>query len=394
MCLVISISIKFLIFDSNMNNDNPTAIVNQPQYYRLKISQKKILVNNSFVLEFEVPDHLKPEFQFQSGQYVTLKYIDNDTEITDDYSLTTAPFENKLAVAIKINSDKSPTKTLLENYNIGDEISVSTPTGRFFFPERPNEKRTIIAFAAGIGITPIISHIKNLLHEEKLTRIFLFYGNKNHKDIIFKDELHALIEEYSDRFQVYYFISQEKINNLLFQGRIDEKKVQLIINQILHLDEEDEESTIWDSTDKILICGPGEMIKSVANACYNNGILKKNIHFELFQSFNDDIYPQEKEFPLIENVLVKIKSNHLTTENILLKNNERKILQQLLDLGYNLPYSCKSGVCGSCICKLQTGKVEMEENEYLTENELQQGKILPCSAIAMSKELFLDFDLL
>ena len=200
--------------------------------------------------------------------------------------------------------------------------------------------------------------------------------------------------ESGGRLKCFYFISQEAVKDKLFQGRIDEKKVSLIINQILHLDEDDEESTIWDSTDKVLICGPGAMIKSVANACYNHGIPKKNIHFELFEAYNEDIYPTEKEFPLIENVEVKIKFNHIEKDGIILKNNERKILQQLLDLGYKLPYSCKSGICGSCLCYLKSGEVDMTEDEYLTDNEKHQGKILPCTAIAMSKEIYLDFDMI
>ncbi len=373
--------------------ENQLTIANQPQFHRLKIAKKRQLTKNAFALELEIAEELKSKFQYRAGQYLTLKYHFNEREIQNDYSFTSAPFENKIELAIKINGKNGSTQFLFDNYNVDDEISVSEPLGRFFIPARPNEKRTIIAFASGIGITPIISHIKNILFEEKSTRIYLFYGNKSYEDIILRDELEELLKEYTRRFQVYYFLSKETIKDKLFQGRLDEKKISLIINQILHLDEDDEESTIWDSTDKVLICGPGEMIKSVANACYNHGIPKKNIHFELFEAFNDDIYPVEKEFPLIENVNVKIKFNHIEKDGIVLKNNERKILQQLLDLGYKLPYSCKSGICGSCLCYRKDGEVDMTEDEYLTEKEKSQGKILPCVSIAMSKNVSLDFDL-
>lgn len=373
--------------------ENQLTIANQPQFHRLKIVKKRQLTKNAFALELEIPEVLKSQYQFRAGQYVTLKYHFNEKEIQNDYSLTSAPFEDRIELAIKINGDASSTHFLFQNYRIGDYISVSEPLGRFFIQAKPDEKRTIIAFASGIGITPIISHIRNILFEEKSTRIYLFYGNKSYEDIILRDELEELLKENSARFEVYYFLSQESIKDKLFQGRLDEKKISLIINQILHLDEDDEESTIWDSTDKVLICGPGAMIKSVANACYNHGIPKKNIHFELFEAFNDDIYPTEKEFPLIENVNIKIKFNHIEKEGIILENNERKILQQLLDLGYKLPYSCKSGICGSCLCYLKNGEVEMTEDEYLTENEKRQGKILPCVSIAMSKDVSLDFDL-
>ncbi|WP_300670586.1 ferredoxin--NADP reductase [Soonwooa sp.] len=370
------------------------AVGNQPQFYRLKLVKKIDLTKDSFLLGFEIPQELKSVFAYKSGQYVGLKFNINELEKINDYSITTAPEEENFEVAIKISSPESSANAIYQNYNVGDEMSVSTPQGRFSLILKPDEKRSILAFAAGIGITPIFSQIKNLLHHEPSTRIFLFYSNKTQQDVIFKSELDKLEQDYSDRFFVHYFFSRERINNLLFEGRFDDKKVGLIINQILHLDVEDEESTIWDATDKVVICGPGEMIKSVANACYNRGIPKRDIHFELFQSFNEDIYPQEKAFPLVENIKVKIKYNHLIEEDIILKNNKGKILQQLLGLGINVPYSCKSGVCGSCLCKLKNGEVEMEENEYLTDRELAESKILPCSAIAMSQDLFLDFDII
>lgn len=373
--------------------ENQLTIANQPQFHRLKIAKKQQLTKSVFALELEVPTELESKFHYRAGQYVTLKYNVNETEIQNDYSFTSAPFEHKIDLAIKINGKESSTNFLFQNYQIGDEISVSEPSGRFFLPAKPNEKRTILAFASGIGITPIISHIKDILHAEKLTRIYLFYGNKSYEDIVLQNELETLQKHNAGRLEVFYFLSQEKVKDRLFQGRLDEKKISLIINQLLHLDEDDEESTIWDSTDKVLICGPGAMIKSVANACYNHGIPKKNIHFELFESFNEDIYPTEKEFPLIENVNVTIKFNHIIKEGIILKNNERKLLQQLLDLGYKLPYSCKSGICGSCLCYLKSGEVDMTEDEYLTEKEKLQGKILPCVSVAMSKDVSLDFDL-
>jgi len=171
------------------------------------------------------------------------------------------------------------------------------------------------------------------------------------------------------------------------------KKLNLIINQILHLDDTDEESTIWDAVDEVLICGKGEMIKTLANACYHHGIPKKNIHFELFEEFNDDIYPIEKEFPLIENVEVDFKmfGKEYHAE---LPDNKDKILQQLLTQKFSVPYSCKSGICGSCECYLEEGEVELLENEYLTEKEEAQGKILACMSIAKTKKIKLNFDLI
>jgi ring-1,2-phenylacetyl-CoA epoxidase subunit PaaE len=256
--------------------------------------------------------------------------------------MTSAPYEKKIALGIKINSPDGETSQLFKNYNTGDKLLVSEPSGRFTLVSKPSEFRTIVGFAAGIGITPILSHFKNILHSESRTRMFLFFGNKTREDLIYREQLDNLARTCGERLQIFYFFSQEKTSNSFFHGRLDDKKLSLIINQILHLDDTDEESTIWDAVDEVLICGKGDMIKTLANACYHHGIPKKNIHFELFEEYNDDIYPIEKEFPLIENVEVEFKmlGKQYQTE---LPDNKEKILQQLLIQKFQVPYSCKSG---------------------------------------------------
>ena len=373
-----------------MENLLPKA--KQLTFHWLKLAKKERLTKSTFSLEFEIPQLLQKNFKFEAGQYVTLKYLSNGIFFQNDYSMTSAPFEGKISLGIKINDDKSSTKDLLNNFEIGDSIEVSEPRGRFTLVSKPHEFRTIVGFAGGIGITPLISHFKNILYTEPRTRLFLFYGNKSREQIAFKNELDLLVEKHPNRLQIHYFYSQEKIGNGLFEGRLNDKKVALIINQLLLLDDTDEESTIWDAVDEVLICGKGEMIKSVANACFHHGIPKKNIHFELFEEFNEDIYPQEKEFPLIENIEVdfKIFNENYSTH---LVNNKTKLLQQLLIQKFPVPYSCKSGICGSCECTLEEGEVELLENEYLTEKEEKAGRILACMSVVLSKKIKVNFDL-
>lgn len=373
-----------------MENLLPKA--KQIEFHWLKLAKKQRLTKSTFTLEFEIPESLQSNFQFEAGQYVTLKYIANGIVFQNDYSMTSAPFEEKISLGIKINDEKSSTNFLFNELQIGDSIEVSEPRGRFTLVSKPHEFRTIVGFASGIGITPLISHFKNILHNEPRTRLFLFYGNKTKAEIAFKHELDILEEIYLHRLEIHYFYSQEKIGNGLFDGRLNDKKVALIINQLLLLDDTDEESTIWDAVDEVLICGKGEMIKSVANACFHHGIPKKNIHFELFEEFNDDIYPVEKEFPLLENIEVdfKIFNQNYSTE---LNDNKTKLLQQLLIQKFPVPYSCKSGICGSCECILEEGEVELLENEYLTEKEEKAGRILACMSVVLSQKIKVNFDL-
>ncbi len=365
----------------------------QAEFHRLKLAKKRQLTKNTFALEFEIPDSLKPNYRFDAGQYVTLKYPSKGKIFLNDYSMTSAPFEEKISLGIKINNDKSSAKDLYDDFEIGDEVEVSEPKGRFTLVSKPHEFRTIIGFAGGIGITPLISHFKNILYNEPRTRLLLFYGNKSRADVPFKNEIDQLAEENNHRFQIHYFYSREKVGNAFLEGRLDEKKLSLIINQLMMIDDTDEEVTLWDSVDEVLICGKGEMIKSLANACYNNGIPKKNIHFELFEEYNEDIYPQEKEFPLVKDIEVdfKIFSKNYSTK---LENNKTRLLQQLLIQRFPVPYSCKSGICGSCECILEEGEVELLENEYLTEKEEQSGKILACMSVVLSKKIKINFDLI
>lgn len=373
--------------------ENIVSKARQIVFHGLKLTKKQELTKSTYSLEFEVPENLRSNFIFEAGQYVTLKFENNGKILQNDFSMTSAPFENKITLGIKISNEESFANQLFKSIKEGDEIQVSEPRGRFTIVSKPHEFRTIVGFAGGIGITPILSHFKNLLHTEPRTRLFLFYGNKSKSEITFKNELDELVRKHPDRLEIYYFYSKEKIGNSLFEGRLNEKKVALIINQFLQLDDTDEESTIWDAVDEVLICGKGEMIKSIANACFNHGIRKKNIHFELFEEFNDDIYPVEQEFPLIENIEVDFQL-YGNKYSVHLKNNKIKLLQQLLIQEFPVPYSCKSGICGSCECYLEEGEVELLENEYLTKKEEADGKILACMSVVLSNKIKVNFDLI
>lgn len=361
-------------------------------FHWLKITKKEQLTKNTFALEFEIPEDLKENFRFEAGQFVSLKIRSGDKQCIKDYSITAAPYENKISLGIKMNTEEGAASELYRNYNARDRIEVSEPAGRFTLVSKPSEFRTIVGFASGIGITPVLSHFKNILHTEPRTRLFLFFGNKTSDDLIYRDELDRLAKSHHNRLQIFNFFSREKTPNSFFHGRLDERKLSLIINQILHLDDTDEESTIWDAVDEVLICGHGDMIRALANACYHHGIPKKNIHFELFEEYNNDIYPVEKEFPRIENVEVEFTMLGKAYSTVL-PSNEERILQQLLEQKYAVPYSCKSGICGSCECILEEGEVDLLENEYLTEKEEKKGHILACMSVAKSKKIKLNFDL-
>lgn len=361
------------------------------EFHPLKLTKKEPLTKNVFVLEFEIPADLQQKYTFAAGQYVTLMLTKEGSVRYNDFSMTNAPQEKKISLGIRCNGENSFAAQLYKYIEVGQQMEVSLPQGRFTVGSKPHEFRTIIAFAGGIGITPILSHFKNILHSEPRTRLFLFYGNRYFDEVPFKNELDALQKAHGERLQIFYFFSREEKAEPLFRGRLDGKKAELIINQILHLDDTDEESTIWDSVDEVLICGKGDMIKTLANTCFQNGIPKKNIHFELFEEYNEGIYPVEKSFPLVQDITVDFQLFGKKMETTF-KDNRLKLLQQLLDQGFPVPYSCKSGICGSCECRLLEGDIELLENEYLTEKEEADGKILACMSVILSRRVRVDFD--
>lgn len=360
-------------------------------FHPLKITKKQQLTKSTFSLELEIPKELRSNFEFLAGQYVTLEYEHKGEKYLNDYSMTGVSGEAFLSLGIKVNDQESSTSSLIEQHPVGSFLEVSEPKGRFTIVSKPHEFRTIVGFAAGIGITPILSHFKTILKTEPRTRLFLFYGNKTREDVAFKEEIDALVEQNKERFSVHYFYSREKLGNAFLEGRLDAKKVHLIINQVMMIDDTDEESTLWDAVDHVLICGKGDMIKSIARACFENGIPKKQIHFELFESYNEDIYPVEVTLPQISPVQVHFLYNGEWHETQL-ESNKNKLLQSLSVQGFELPFSCKSGICGSCQCKLVQGEVELLENEYLTKSEEAKGQILACMSYALKEKIVLDFD--
>lgn len=193
------------------------------QFHWLKIAKKVELTKNTFSLEFKIPENLKANFRFEAGQFVSIKFKSHGEDVINDYSMTSAPYEKKISLGIKVNSPEGATSQLFKNYNVGDELLVSEPSGRFTLISKPHEFRTIVGFAAGIGITPILSHFKNILHNEPRTRLFLFFGNKSSQDLIYREQLDDLARTCGDRLQIFYFFSQEKTSNDFFYGRLDEK---------------------------------------------------------------------------------------------------------------------------------------------------------------------------
>ncbi len=239
-------------------------------FHKLIVKDVRQETKDCVSIAFEIPDDLKNDFKFRHGQNVTIKFY-ADEEIRRSYSICTSPVNTELRIAVKkVNSGAFST---FANVTLkkGDILDVMPPTGTFFTEVNQSNKKNYIFFAAGSGITPVISIIKTILYIEAESTITLIYGNKNVSSIIFKEELEALKDKHLSRFRLYHILSRERTDADINYGRIDTNKCQQLSKIVDFL-----------SGDEIFICGPEQMIFAVKDFLENKGIAKKKIHFELF----------------------------------------------------------------------------------------------------------------
>ncbi|MDR2122459.1 MAG: 2Fe-2S iron-sulfur cluster binding domain-containing protein [Flavobacteriaceae bacterium] len=350
-------------------------------FYSLTVQNVEKLTSGSIRVDLDIPEELKTVFSWKSGQFLRFKFEIDGQNIEREYSICTAPHEGYISIAVKETSNPFVSGYVQKNVKTGDSLQISAPMGTFGIPSRPDEKRTLVAFSAGSGITPVISIIKDTLKKEEKVNFYLFYGNANEKEVMFKKELDQLQNRYPDNFFPHYFYSEQETENKLYEGMIDEHKVELIINQIVN----------WDEVDEALICGPKNMIITLANAVYNHGIPKENIHYELYEPVEKVFHDDKIQRSTVKEVQVTfIQGGNTYVLNWI--NNGSSLLNALLDSGIDAPYSCKGGVCGSCQCKKLEGEIHMGKNLVLTDENIKKGRILTCVAFPKTDKLVVSMD--
>lgn len=354
-------------------------------FHKLKVKEIKRETPDCVSIEFAVPPELKTIFEFAQGQNITIKKIIDGEEIRRSYSICSAPFENKLRVAVKKVEDgkfSSFANTILKT---GDEIDLLPPTGKFNTKLQATNHNHYVAFTAGSGITPVISIIKTTLQTEPGSSFTLVFGNRGRGSIIFFEELEGLKNKYMNRFDLINILSREKTDAPINSGRIDALKLVKLSKLI-----------DYKNINEYFICGPEEMIFCVKDFLEQLGIDKKKIHFELFTT------PGQKKS--VVGSRQSVVGNEGPTSKITVKldgrsfdfdlgfNNDN-ILDAALKQGADLPFACKGGVCCTCKAKLLEGEVEMEVNWGLEQEEVEQGFILTCQSHPVTEKVVVDFDI-
>ena len=339
--------------------------------YSLKIKDIIRETEKAVQLVFEVPQALKEEFKFKSGQYVNLETKIKGETVRRSYSICASPNED-LAVAIKELEGGIFSSYANQDLKVGEPVDVFSPEGNFLL-EASEKETTYIAFAAGSGITPILSMIKTILKEGK-HKFVLVYGNRSPKETMFLEELLSLQQQHPERFFVEYIYSRKQAENSTF-GRIERSTINYVLkNKYANV-----------TFKQYLLCGPEEMIYHTQEVLQENGVEKDAIAFELFHSTEEGEDVAKEGFSEIE---VRVDDETYTFS----MNQQDVILDAALHEDIDAPYSCQGGICSSCVAKVVEGQAKMRKNQILTDEEVEDGLILTCQAHPTSAKIIIDFD--
>ena len=323
-------------------------------------------------------------FNYKAGQYLTLRTTIDGEDVRRSYSLCSAPYEGILRVAVKEVPGGKFSAYANRVLAVGDVLESMLPDGRFTAASGSNENNHL-GFAAGSGITPIISIIKETLHSSAESRFALFYVNKETSSIIFKDELADLKDIYLERLQIFNLLTREPVEIEMFGGRLDRSRFDRIFSEVV----------APSSYDVSYLCGPEEMILAGKDALISSGMEESKIKFELFTTSSpakEEKVQASNTSSSSDHVNVAVVLDGVTT-TVSVKRTGKSILDVALDAGLDAPFSCQGGVCCSCRCKMTSGSVEMDVNYALEPDEVENGYVLACQSHPVGDGPFvMDFD--
>jgi ring-1,2-phenylacetyl-CoA epoxidase subunit PaaE len=352
-------------------------------FHRLKICDVRPETPDAVSIAFAVPPELAEAYRFDPGQHLTLRAVLNNVETRRSYSICTAPDDGDLRVVVKKQDGGLFSNWINEAARSGDSIDVMTPQGRFGIRPDPGASRNVLAIAAGSGITPIVSIVRTLLARERQSRIVLIYGNRTAQSIIFKRELEALKDLYLDRLSVHHVLSRERQEIELFNGRIDGRKIEVVLRAALPP----------DAIDHAFLCGPGDLIETSRPTLLRLGVPHERIHVE---HFTVDGMPApapirtERKSEVEVVARIEIRLNGL--DHVVPLQAGETIVEAGLRHGLEMPYSCRGGMCCTCRARLVAGQVKMDRNFSLEPWETAAGYVLTCQSHPVTPTVAVDYD--
>jgi ring-1,2-phenylacetyl-CoA epoxidase subunit PaaE len=353
-----------------------------PRFHRLAVNDLRQETADAVSLTFAIPNELAQDYAFAPGQYLTLRTMMDGEEVRRSYSICSGPDDGELRIAVKKVDGGAFSNWAADELKCGDELDVMTPTGRFGVASVADEARTCVGFAAGSGITPILSIVKGVLAREPNSRFFLFYGNRSSASVMFLEALEELKDRFVDRFSIFHVISGEEQDIPILHGRLDGAKVRVLLRSLVPA----------ENVDHVFICGPTGMSDDIEATCRAIGIAEERIHVERFVSGLGG-KPRAK-------AVVPASAPPKAFASLIIDGKRREvpiaegeaILDAALRGGVDLPFACKGGMCSTCRAKLVEGRAEMDVNYSLEPWELEAGFILTCQAKPVSEKVVVDYD--
>ena len=352
------------------------------KFHPLRIARLERETRDAVAITFAVPEALRPQFGFVQGQHLTLRAVIDGKDVRRSYSICSAVHDGALRIAVKRNPGGVFSAWANETLKVGDVIEVMPPLGHFNVPLDATRRRHYLGFAAGSGITPLLSIIKTTFAVEPSSRFTLFYGNRASSTVMFKEELAALKDLDMDRFNLIHVLSREAQDIELLHGRIDRAKADALIAHWINLDD----------IEAAFVCGPDGMMQSVAEALRARGFPETRIRIERFATS----IPHHEHKPQV------VEPGHAQCEvtaiidgaarAFTLDRAQENIIDAALRHGIELPYSCKGGVCSTCRAKLIEGEVDMDVNFALEDYEVARGFVLTCQSYPVTDRVTVDYD--
>lgn len=360
-----------------------------PRFHELTVKRVSPEAAGSVAITFDVPPEQRSAFAFEPGQFLTLRAQVRGQEVRRNYSISSprSRFERhgELEIGIRPVEGGLFSNWAVSTIRVGDRLHVMPPDGRFTVKKARAIHR--VGFAAGSGITPILSIAATTLEEQPESKFTLVYGNRRMSSVMFNEALQDLKDRYPDRFTMIHILSRQAQEVDLLQGRIDKQKVLDIVAALLPA----------QSMDEVFICGPEAMIEATEQGLLEAGVPASRIYTERFTTgaamaakVQADVDAKSRQVDAAKGIRLTVVLDGKQHEVPL--GRDERVLDAALNAGLDLPYSCKAGVCCTCRGKVLDGRVEMEKNFTLQADEMAQGFVLTCQARALTDRLVVSFD--
>ena len=361
-----------------------------PRFHDLSVARVSPEAAGSVAITFTIPPHLRETFAFLPGQYLTLRSTINGADVRRSYSICSTRSQlanqHELEVGIRPMAGGVFSNWAATELKAGDALAVMPPDGRFV-SKRPRALHRV-GFAAGSGITPILSIMASTLEEQPESKFTLVYGNRSMASVMFNESLQDLKDRYPDRLTLIHVLSRQAQESDLLEGRIDADKVRAIIAALLPV----------GSMDEVFICGPEVMIETTEKTLLEAGVPAKQVHTERFTSPTLETLSPAARQAVVANLNLPVGGKVALTvvldgkSHALHMNPDEHVLDVAMAAGLDLPFFCKGGVCATCRCKVITGSVIMDKNFGLETWETEKGFVLSCQSRPTSESVTVSYD--